>query len=184
VARAVKNFITKAEREADEARRLARKESRARRRHEKRTLAMASQAAEGTTDFEKLVEVEKERLGIEESKKAAGGRASPRVTVTARDNLAKAFDLMGGVPALVVWGRANPTEFYRLWARLVPKESVEASVSLPLETLLQKLSEEGSAGHSVMDAAAQVGHDLLEYGRHEAMLIDLDARVVTDEGDE
>lgn len=123
--------------------------------------------AEGKADFHKVVE------GTN-AKKAAGafkgGQASPKVTRNARDAMAAAFDGMGGVPALVKWGKSNPTEFYRLWARLIPKESYEASVQVPLEVLLGKLSNQAS--HSVSDAAYQVGHELLEYGATQAAIQD------------
>jgi len=34
-----------------------------------------------------------------------------------------AFDLIGGVTRLAVWANSNPTEFYRLYAKLLPKET-------------------------------------------------------------
>lgn len=34
-----------------------------------------------------------------------------------------AFDLIGGVTRLAVWADKNPTEFYRLYAKLLPKET-------------------------------------------------------------
>lgn len=58
--------------------------------------------------------------------KKTGGRTrgTPnRVSATARDNIIAAFDGMGGVPALVDWARANPSDFYRIYARLLPIES-------------------------------------------------------------
>jgi hypothetical protein len=41
-------------------------------------------------------------------------------TITVRNALIQAFDKMGGVPALVRWGKRNPDLFYRLWAKLLP----------------------------------------------------------------
>jgi hypothetical protein len=125
---------------------------------------MASQAAEGQADFQALVEAEKVRMGKDESQ-TAKGKISPRAVTAARDNLSKAFDFMGGVPALVVWGRANPTEFYRIWARLIPKESAESTQALPLETLLSKLAsrEEMSVGQ----AAYEIGMETLESAREQ-----------------
>lgn len=142
----------------------------------KRTLAMAAKAAEGQADFEALVAAEKARQ--EEAQKAGdkrrnGGLASPKVTSKARDDLALAFDLMGGVPALVVWGRANPTEFYRIWSRLIPKPVEDASQPLPLETLLEKLASREAM--SVREAAIEVGEELLEEGRKKAEAEDAEA---------
>jgi hypothetical protein len=33
-----------------------------------------------------------------------------------------AFERMGGVEALALWGRQNPDQFYALYARLIPSE--------------------------------------------------------------
>lgn len=163
-----KQFKSKAEQAAHEAR-LAKRRAR---HAEVVTLRMASQAAEGQADFQTLVEAEKQRM--EETHHAAAGRKgaaqSPKVMTAARDNLARAFDLMGGVPALVVWGRSNPTEFYRIWARLIPKESAESTQALPLETLLSKLAsrEEQSVGQ----AAWEIGMETLEAAREQVMVED------------
>src|SRR5690606_5545460 len=116
-------------------------ERRRQRAYEKRTLAMASKAAEGEADFAALVEAEKQRMDANEmaARGRKGGAGKRPTAITARENLALAFDLMGGVPALVVWGRRNPTEFYRIWAKLVPTPKDDgAGEALPLETLLQK----------------------------------------------
>ena len=34
-----------------------------------------------------------------------------------------AFTLIGGVPRLALWADENPTEFYRIYSKLMPKES-------------------------------------------------------------
>lgn len=132
-------------------------------RLEEKAIKAVSQVAEGESDFATLVEAEKIRLGAQESQQAKAGRSSPSRIAAARENLTLAFDLMGGVPALVVWGRSNPTEFYRLWARLIPKESVEVSAQLPLEALLAKLS--GREGESIQEAAYQIGTEVLAEAR-------------------
>jgi hypothetical protein len=33
-----------------------------------------------------------------------------------------AFQLIGGTPRLALWGHENPTEFYKLWAKLTPRQ--------------------------------------------------------------
>lgn len=175
MAREPKTFSSKAERQKYEAAKARRRE----RRHERKTVAMASKAAEGTADFQALVEAEKIRIENQNGQTPVVSKAGrvPKAITTARDNLTKAFDLMGGVAALVVWGRDNPTEFYRLWARLIPKESVEVSATLPLEALLEKLS--GHESMTVGEAAFQVGADLLEEGRRRAA--EEDAKVIDGE---
>ena len=134
---------------------------------DRRTMEMASQAAEGQADFAELVEAERVRIEGLDRTKVDAAKKSPKVTTIARDNLAAAFDLMGGVPALVVWGRSNPTEFYRLWARLIPREAADTSASLPLEDLLSKLADR--ADQPVQQAAYEVGTELLEKGRKQAL---------------
>jgi hypothetical protein len=38
----------------------------------------------------------------------------------------EAFDLLGGVPSLVVWGRENPDDFYKMASKLI---TVQAEVT-------------------------------------------------------
>jgi hypothetical protein len=140
---------------------------------EARTIEMAKQAAEGQSDWETLVEAERVRQdGHFKAMRKKGASTSPKILQAARENLASAFDLMGGVAALVVWGRQNPTDFYRLWAKLVPSSAaVEHSASIPLEELLSKLSSKEEK--SVAQAASEVGDEILEQGHQQAMLEDL-----------
>jgi len=35
----------------------------------------------------------------------------------------EAFDLIGGVPRLAIWAHHNPTEFYKLYGKLIPSSS-------------------------------------------------------------
>jgi len=52
-----------------------------------------------------------------------GGRGpgvANKITKSVKEALAEAFEGMGGIPALIRWGKQNPTDFYRLWARLLP----------------------------------------------------------------
>jgi hypothetical protein len=43
-----------------------------------------------------------------------------KVTKSVKDALTEAFDELGGVPSLVRWARMQPTDFYKLWSRLLP----------------------------------------------------------------
>jgi hypothetical protein len=40
----------------------------------------------------------------------------------AREQLKHAFDLIGGIPRLAMWGHQNPGDFYKLWVRTVPTQ--------------------------------------------------------------
>ena len=55
--------------------------------------------------------------------KKTGGRkkGTPnKATASVKQALIEAFDGMGGVESLLAWGRENPGEFYKLWAKLLP----------------------------------------------------------------
>lgn len=97
------------------------------------------------------------KLGVKQQSVAAS--RSPKSLTQAREQLTQAFEDMGGVPELVKWGRKNPTEFYRIWARLIPKDMPAPETALPLETLLAKLSER--ADMSVEEAAREIGEEAL-----------------------
>lgn len=43
-------------------------------------------------------------------------------TVAIKDAFRQAFDDMGGVDALVTWGKDNQTQFYQLASKLIPTE--------------------------------------------------------------
>ena len=43
-------------------------------------------------------------------------------TLQIKEAFLEAFNELGGVPALVRWGRSNDTDFYKLAARLIPTE--------------------------------------------------------------
>jgi hypothetical protein len=54
-----------------------------------------------------------------------GGRAKGtpnKTTSAAKEALSLAFQGVGGVEALTEWATDNQTEFYKLWAKLVPLE--------------------------------------------------------------
>jgi len=62
-----------------------------------------------------------------------GGRQKGSVNKTTsaiKEALEQAFQDIGGVAALSNWGRDNQTEFYKLWAKLLPQE-VNAKLSDP-----------------------------------------------------
>ncbi len=56
-------------------------------------------------------------------KKTGGGTrlGKPnKLTMAAKEAFQYAFDGIGGQDALAAWGRDNQTEFYKLFARLIP----------------------------------------------------------------
>lgn len=51
-----------------------------------------------------------------------------KTTMAVKDVLTETFDRLGGVEAMTRWARDNETDFYRLYARLLPRE-VKADVN-------------------------------------------------------
>ncbi len=45
-----------------------------------------------------------------------------KMTVGVKAALGDVFTWIGGVPAMAAWAKANPTEFYRLWVKTLPRE--------------------------------------------------------------
>lgn len=45
-----------------------------------------------------------------------------KTTRSAKEALEAAFEGMGGVPQLLAWAQSDPGEFYKLWAKLLPKD--------------------------------------------------------------
>lgn len=57
---------------------------------------------------------------------AGKGRArgsQNKVTRAAKEAFVIAFDKLGGVEALATWARKNPTEFFKLYSKLIPTEA-------------------------------------------------------------
>lgn len=55
--------------------------------------------------------------------------------------LEDAFEELGGLDGLVKWGKRNPDDFYKIWARLLPK-NVEHDTGEGLEELLTRLADQ------------------------------------------
>ncbi len=45
-----------------------------------------------------------------------------KFTTGAKDNVAAVFNRLGGTAEMAKWAKANQTEFYKLYARLIPVE--------------------------------------------------------------
>lgn len=64
-----------------------------------------------------------------------------KVTVEAKRALELAFQGIGGVEALTEWAKGNPTEFYRLWAKLVPQRVTAEVEHLTPEEKMRRAQE-------------------------------------------
>lgn len=80
--------------------------------------------------------------------KKTGGRKKGSVnkmTATAREAFSLAFQGMGGVEGLTAWAQANPTEFFKLYARLIPVEHVGEGGTGPIATVVKHIYEQVEA---------------------------------------
>lgn len=88
------------------------------------------------------------------------GKRPERTGVAAKEKLSEAFERMGGVAGLVRWAKKNPTEFYRLWARLIPKEENIAVTQFGVEDLLAQLDAQDPANGDALALVESVGAQL------------------------
>ena len=72
----------------------------------------------------------------------------------AKENIVAVFTRLGGTAAMAAWARRNQTEFYRLYARLIPSESTTAITVRDAEDLSNEdLLAIACAGHSRSEEA-------------------------------
>jgi hypothetical protein len=64
-----------------------------------------------------------------------------KTTKAVKEALQEAFDKLGGVTALATWAKNEPTEFYKLWAKMLPTE-VKAKVETVGDTPIGKVQIE------------------------------------------
>ena len=60
-----------------------------------------------------------------------------KTTAAVKEALSMAYEGMGGVERLTAWAGENPTEFYKLWTKLLPQE-INAAVEVN-ESLAERL---------------------------------------------
>ena len=73
-----------------------------------------------------------------------GGRTKGtpnKLTKSAREAFQLAFEAMGSHASLSTWAKANPTEFYKLYARLIPVEHVGEGGEGPIATIVKHIYE-------------------------------------------
>lgn len=75
---------------------------------------------------------------------AGKGRAKGvpnKLTKSAREAFQRAFDDTGGFESLSTWAKNNRTDFYKLYARLIPVEHVGAGGDGPISTIVKHIYE-------------------------------------------
>jgi hypothetical protein len=91
--------------------------------------------------------------------KVPGTRRGKYQLEAARDAVAEAFEQLGGVDGLVVFGKKYPREFYtQIWSKLIPRVN-EAEIGENLEDVLRQL---GGGKIPGMHEAALAGPDAVD----------------------
>jgi hypothetical protein len=82
-------------------------------------------------------------------RKTGGRKAGSKnvFSATVKDNILAVFNRLGGAASMAEWARKNETEFYKLYARLIPsdtgsRESTEYSVKVI--TSVQPVTDDSS----------------------------------------
>lgn len=72
-----------------------------------------------------------------------------KFTASVKAAFEEAFDRMGGVEALVSWAQSEPTEFYKLYSKLLPAEvrnsvnaNVDGTISIVVNTGVPRAPDE------------------------------------------
>lgn len=63
-----------------------------------------------------------------------------KTTVAVKEALTAAFEGVGGVAQLVKWAKQNETEFYKLWAKMLPTE-VKGDLGAGITLIVQSKDE-------------------------------------------
>ena len=75
-------------------------------------------------------EWEEAQLRLREMSNEAGQLSVPKGPGVSRKQVVQAFqsafEMVGGIQRLAIWANDHPTEFYKLYARLLPSQASEA----------------------------------------------------------
>lgn len=67
-----------------------------------------------------------------------------KTTMAAREAFQAAFDRIGGVERLGTWAEENPTEFYKLYGRLIPVDvNAQHGVTDTFAKVLEEIAARG-----------------------------------------
>lgn len=73
-----------------------------------------------------------------------GGRKKGQTlasTTAVKEALSLAFEGIGGTPKLIAWANEQPTEFFKLWAKMLPQELIAKVAVIPAEVSEIPISE-------------------------------------------
>lgn len=86
-------------------------------------------------------------MGKRKGSPKTGGRVAGtpnKLTKSAREAFQLAFEGMGGQQGLIAWALLNATEFYKLYARLIPVEHVGEGGEGPIQTVVNHIYEQAA----------------------------------------
>jgi len=81
--------------------------------------------------------------------KKTGGRkkGTPnKISATVKDNVIQVFEQLGSVKGMVNWAKKNQTEFYRIYAKMLPVEVANAEGKALKLTFERVVGERGATG--------------------------------------
>lgn len=98
-----------------------------------------------TNEYSETAEKCKELAGIANSGNGVSRISVPRELKRARvvNAFQDAFELIGGVPRLALWGDQHPTDFYKLYARLLPVEASQRGSQATEERVIRHVLPPG-----------------------------------------
>lgn len=67
--------------------------------------------------------LEKQSIKSKGGKREGAGRkpgVPNKVSTTVKENVIEVFDMIGGISNMAVWAKENETQFYNLYAKLLP----------------------------------------------------------------
>jgi hypothetical protein len=78
------------------------------------------------------------------------------ISRTAKENIADVFDHVGGILEMVKWAKENQTEFYRIYAKLLPVD-INAKVEKKILKIEVDISDRTQGKHLEDYAASKTG---------------------------
>lgn len=79
-------------------------------------------ASEASHAYEEAIAEQPEQPPNDQPKRRGRPPSNDPRALSIPESLKQAFHALGGVEALVAWGRSRPTDFYRLTGKLIPQE--------------------------------------------------------------
>lgn len=110
---------------------------------------------EDPNQYSETAEKCKELAGLASSGNGVSRISVPRELKRARvvNAFQDAFELIGGVPRLALWGDQHPTDFYKLYARLLPVEASQRGSQATEERVIRHVLPPGPLDKDADNAA-------------------------------